>query len=150
MSDRGLFLYDFVELSDEEVLVGLKLDVPTHAALASLIYQKKHVAERLVKLARAGLLEDFEKAAMLVLFEDHDVELTKVDYDRLGRLLVLAWRDEPLESVPVKQRPRPPSLRRARDAGDTSAYNEILRRNLRNLGEEIAEIAPSHPEGQEE
>ena len=92
---RGSFGYDFLALSSDEVLVGLKIDVPTHEAFVSVIYQDKRVAERLVKLARAGLDDDFEKAVMETLFEDRErqIPLTEVDYRRLGKLLVLAWRE---------------------------------------------------------
>lgn len=94
MSELAPVLYDFVALSEEEVLVGLKIDVPTHDAFVSLIYAEKDVSARLVKLAHAGLAEDFEKAAMLALFDDRkrDIPLTKVDFGRLAKLLVLAWR----------------------------------------------------------
>ena len=94
--ERGSFGYDFLALSGDEVLVGLKVDVPTHEAFVAVVYTDKRVAARLVKLARAGLDDDFEKAVMEVLFEDREQRiptLTDVNYQRLARLLVLAWRD---------------------------------------------------------
>ena len=137
MKESGLFLYYFVGLDEAETLVGLKLDAQTHAALESRVHQERHVVERLVKLARAGLPEDFEDVAKHVLSNDRERTtplIDKVNYDYLARLLVLSWRDEPPEppeSVPVKVPPPPRGLRAAADEPKrftVESYLQALRR----------------------